>query len=225
MAARQHEVRLDAGAVERPHGVLRRLGLHFAGVRGHGQVTHQDGGDVTRLFEFEHAGRFQKQDVLVLADRAADFDHDDVRLGMALGGLDAADDFFRHVRHHLHRAAAVLQVALAVDDGLVDAAGRHVVDRTDLLVEEAFVVADVLVRLVGVMRHEDFAMFHRVHGAGVDVDVGIDLDGRDAVAVALENAADRGAGHALADARDDAAGDEYIFRHIKYDGKEILTVG
>ena len=53
-------------------------------------------------------------------------------------------------------------------------------------------------------------MLIRAHRARVDVDVRVELLERDLVAVALEQAADRGGGEPLAERRDDAAGDEDV---------------
>ena len=69
-------------------------------------------------------------------------------------------------------------------------------------------MAEVEVGLGAVLGDEDLAVLERAHRPRVDVDVGIELLQLDPEAAADEEAADRGGGDALAEGRDDAAGDE-----------------
>ena len=87
------------------------------------------------------------------------------------GGLDLVGD----VRNHLHGLAQIVAAALARDDLLVDAAGGQVVALRELGVGEALVVAQVEVGLRAVVGDEDFAVLERAHGAGVHVQIGIEL--------------------------------------------------
>ena len=79
------------------------------------------------------------------------------------------------------------------------------------LVGEALVVAEVEVGLRAVVGDVDLAVLVRAHRARIDVDVGVELLQRDLVAVAFEQRADGGGREALAERRDDAAGDEDVF--------------
>lgn len=56
-------------------------------------------------------------------------------------------------------------------------------------------------------------MFERGHGAGVDVEVGIDLDRRDAEAQRSEDHAGRARDHALAQTREHAARHQHVLDH------------
>ena len=80
-------------------------------------------------------------------------------------------------------------------------------------VDEALVVAQVEVGLGAVAGDEDLAVLVGRHGAGVDVQIGVELLDGDGDAAALEDAADGGDGDALADGADHAAGDKYVLRH------------
>ena len=135
-------------------------------------------------------GRFQEQNVLVLADRAADLNDGDVCPRFARRPLDSSNNLFGDVRHHLDALAAVLEVSFALDHRLVDPAGRHVVHPHDVGVEEAFVVTDVLVSFITVFRHEHLTVLRRIHRAGINVDVRIHFDGGYLVAARLEDLAD-----------------------------------
>ena len=71
----------------------------------------------------------------------------------------------------------------------VDLAGGDVGRAVQVGVEEALVVADVEVGLGAVVGDEDLAVLERVHRAGVDVEVGVELLHRDAQPAGLEQAA------------------------------------
>ena len=111
-------------------------------------------------------------------------------LAIARDAADALLDLVGDVRDHLDRAAQVVAAALLGDDRLVDAAGGHVAELAQVLVDEALVVTEIEVGLGAVIGHEHFAVLVRRHGPRIDVDVGIELENGDREAPALEQAAD-----------------------------------
>ena len=127
--------------------------------------------------------------------------------------MHAALDLVGDVRDDLHRAAQVVAAALLGDDGVVDAAGGDVAVALHELVDEALVVAQVQVGLGAVLGDEDLAVLEGAHGAGVDVDVGVELLVGDLQAALLEQAPERGGRDALAETGHDTAGDEDVFGH------------
>ena len=82
-------------------------------------------------------------------------------------------------------------------------------------VEEALVVADVEVGLGAVVGDEDLAVLERVHRAGVDVEVRVELLHGDAQPARLEQAAEAGGGQALAERGGDTAGDEEVLGRLR----------
>ena len=102
----------------------------------------------------------------------------------------AALDFVRDVGHHLDGLAQVVAVALAVDDGLVDAAGGDGVVSCGMDAGEALVVSQVQVGLHAVGRHVALAVLVGIQRPGVDVDVGVELLDGDLVAACLQQFAD-----------------------------------
>lgn len=70
-------------------------------------------------------------------------------------------------------------------DLLIDLAGGDVVVAGEAEAHVALVVAEVQVHLPAVREHEDLAVLVRRETAGVDVEVGVDLDGGDAPSVEL----------------------------------------
>ena len=87
---------------------------------------------------------------------------------------------------------------------------------------EALVVAEVEVGFGAVVGDEDFAVLEGAHGAGVDVEVGVELHEVDAESAGLEQAADGGGGEAFAERRHDAAGyKDVLCRHVR----DLFCVG
>ena len=75
--------------------------------------------------------------------------------------------------------AEVVAAALGREHRRVDRAGRGVRVAGQRLVDEALVVAEVEIGLAAVVGDEDLAVLERVHRAGVDVDVRVELLHRD----------------------------------------------
>lgn len=107
------------------------------------------------------------------------------------------------MRHNLDGAAEVVATAFLFNDVLVDLAGGDVVIAGQIEAEVALVVAQVEIGLAAVLEHEALAVLLGVHGAGVDIDVGVDFDGGDSKAHSLEQQASGRGDDAFADTADD----------------------
>src|SRR5690606_29550037 len=160
------------------------------------------------------ADGFQEGQRLDVADRAADLHQQHVHVGGRLH--DAALDLVGDVRNHLHGGAKVVAAALLLDDVEVNAPGGEIVGAAGTHAHEALVVAEVEVGLGAVMRDEHFAMLERAHGAGIDVDVRVELDHADPQSAGFENGAKRGRGDAFSKGRDHTAGNENEFGHADF---------
>ena len=145
---------------------------------------------------------------LDVADRAANLHEHDVHV--AAHRADAVLDLVGDMGNDLNGPAQVIAAPLLLEHRHVDLAGRPVVVARRRHAGEALVVAQVEVGLRAVVGHVHFAVLIRAHGARVDVDVWVELLQRHLVAMALEQRADRRGGQALAQRRDDAAGDEDV---------------
>src|SRR5262249_44384941 len=88
----------------------------------------------------------------------------------------------------------------------------------EVFIDEALVVAEVQVCLRAVRGDEDFAVLVGRHGAGVHVEVGVQLLDRDGDLPALEDATEGRGSNAFADAADHAAGNEDVLRHCPLRG-------
>src|SRR5579871_5686619 len=99
-------------------------------------------------------------------------------------------DLVGHMRNDLHGLALVGALAFLLDDGFVDSAGGVVAIAGQGGVGEAFVMAQIEVGLGAIVEDVDFAVLVRVHRAGIDVDIGVELLHAHAQAAMLEQHAD-----------------------------------
>ena len=172
-----------------------------------------DVGDVvaTRVLA-ELPNRFEEREDLDVADRAAHLGDDDVDI-VGCETADAALDLVGDVRDHLHRSAEVVASALGGEHCLVDRTRRGVRVAGERLVDEPLVVTEVEVGLSPIVGDEHLAVLERVHRAGVDVDVRVELLHRDPQPSGLEQSPERGSGETLAEGAGHASGHEDVLRH------------
>ena len=173
--ATDDRVRLDADRAQRLHGMLRRLRLHLLTVDdGHQGAVHVE--HVLPAEVVLHLpDRLEERKALDVADSPAHLDDHGIDLRVARGAEDLLLDHIRDVRNDLHRRPQVVAASLAGDDLLVDLPGRHVRGDGQVLVDEALVVPEVEVGLSAVVRDEHLAVLVGAHGAGVDVEVRVEL--------------------------------------------------
>src|SRR5436190_87245 len=207
VGAAEEDIGLDADRAQVAHAVLRRLGLQLA---GGADERHQRQVDVERVVAADVlaqlADRFHERQALDVADRAADFDEDDVHV--LRHGLDRVLDLVGDVRDDLHGAPEVVAAPLLLNDRQVNLPGGPVAVARRHLVGETLVVAEVEVGFRAVVGHIHFAVLVRAHRSRVDVDVGVELQQGDPVAVPFEKRADGGRGQAFAERGHYTAGDE-----------------
>src|SRR2546430_2679013 len=72
-------------------------------------------------------------------------------------------------------------------------------------------MAEVEIRFRPIVGNEDFTVLVGVHRAGIDVDVGVELDDGDGDAAALQQPTDRRGRNALAYGRNDSAAHKDVF--------------
>src|SRR5919205_3151531 len=95
------------------------------------------------------------------------------------------------MRHDLDRPAQIIATALLLNYRRIDLPGCNIVQPRQILVDEAFVVAQIEVGLSTVLGHEDLTMLIGRHRAGIDVDIGIELLNRNTETARFEQPADR----------------------------------
>ncbi len=207
-------VGLDADAAQLGDAVLGRLGLQLVAAGDVGQQGHVDVERVGASHILAHlADGLQERQALDVTHRATDLDDDHIGIVVPSGLLDTPLDLVGDVGDHLDGAAQVVAMALFGQHLVVDLAGGHVVGLAQILIYEALVVAQVQIGLGAVVGDEHLAVLVGRHGAGVYVQVRVELLGRDLQPPALEQPADGCSRHALAQAAHDATGDEDVGGH------------
>jgi len=158
-----YQIRKQTSTPDSPDSLLRRLRLllpiddrNIRHVNLHEVLFARSSPQVRQSLDERHA--------LNIPHRASQLNDADIRPLIRIvhrylrDPLDPVLDGVGDVRHHLHGAAEVVASPLALDDGLVDLAGRDVVLAGDGDVQVALVVAQVEVDFAAVVEDEDFAM-------------------------------------------------------------------
>ena len=107
-------------------------------------------------------------------------------------------DFVRDMGNDLHRGAEIVAAPLLGDDMVVNGAGGGVVLPRHGHIEIALVVAEIQIRLRAVVGDEDLAMLEGIHGAGVHIDVRVQLLDGDIKPARLQQRPKRGRRQSLA---------------------------
>ena len=191
IAAQHDDVRGNAHALQLLDRVLRGLGLVLLAAV---QIRHERHVDVECVFapdlQPDLTDGLEKRLALNVAGRAADLRDNDVGVRLAADTIDKVLDLIRDVRNDLHRFAEVLAAALLVEHVPVHLAGREVGVFVQVLVDEALIVAEVEIGLRAVLGDVHLAMLIWAHGAGVYIDIGVELLRGDLQAACLEQTAE-----------------------------------
>src|SRR5690606_23855271 len=95
--------------------------------------------------------------------------------------------FIGDVRDDLNSLAKIIPATLLTQHRFVDLSGGEVIHLAHASGDETLVVTEIQVGFSTVFRDEYFAMLERAHSAGVDVDVGIQLELGEAQAAGFED--------------------------------------
>ena len=153
---------------------------------------------ILRKLSFKLANSLKEGLGFNVADGSADFNKHDLGFDCVDGLFDAELDFVRDMRNHLHRAALVAAAAFAVENCGINLSGGGVVELCELFVNKTFVMADVKIGLCSVIGHENFAVLIGVHRSRVNIEIGVELHNRYAVAPCFQQPAQCGGGDAIA---------------------------
>ena len=209
--AKNEDVGLDSFALQFLYRVLGGLCFQFARSSQVGNVGQVDANRVAAEFPLELANGFYERETFDVTDCTANLCDHKIISALFAQIEHIALDFIRDVRNHLNRFAQIVATTFLFDHALVDASGRKVVIASGFDAGEAFVVAEIEVGFLTVVRYVAFSVLIGIERAGVDVDVGIKLLNRDVVAASLQQLRDRTCDNAFAQRRCYAAGDEDIF--------------
>ena len=192
--------------------VLCGLGLLLAGRADERHQGHVDVEDVLPADVLaELPDGLQERKDLDVADRAADLGDDDVDVVVGQS-LDAVFDLVGDVGDHLHGGPEVVAPPLLGEHRRIDRAGGGVGVAVERDVDEALVVPQVEVALTTVVGDEHLAVLERVHRAGIEVDVRIELLHRDPQTPAFEQPAEGRGRQPLPEAGRDTTRHEDVLR-------------
>ncbi len=177
----EKDIGYDAELHQLFHGVLRGFRLELAGTADVRYVRKMDVDAVAATaLQLDLPGGLDVRLRLDIAHRTADLDDDEVE-GL-IEVRHATLDFVRDVWYHLNRLAQVLTTPFLLDDLEIHLTRRGIVLPGHRYIKEALVVTQVEVGFRSVIRYIHLTVLKRIHGAGIDVDIRIELLDRDAVA-------------------------------------------
>ena len=212
LGAADQDVRLDSHALQILYTGLGGLGLEFTGSFQIGNEGYMDNAGISRAcIVLKLTDSLQEGLAFDVAYRAADLDDGDLRLFLIIIAVKAALDLVGDVGDHLNRAAAEVAPALLLENAPVDFSRGHIGVLRQAFINEALIVAQIQVRLSAVVGDEYLSVLDRIHGAGVNVDVGVKFLHGYLVASRLQQAAQGCGCDAFSKAGDNAAGNEYVF--------------
>src|SRR6202158_173716 len=168
-------------------------------------------GVIARKVVLDLADRLEEWQALDIADGASDLAQHEVEPVIALEDeiLDRVGD----VRDHLDGSAEIVATPLFREKLLVDAAGGDVVLARARSAGETLVMDEVEIGLGAVVGDEHLAVLIGRHGAGIDVEIGVELAQPYRESARLQQRAEGGGCETFAERGDHAAGNEDIPRH------------
>ena len=93
---------------------------------------------------------------------------------------------------HLYSRAEIFAAALLIQDIPVHLSGGQIGVFVQILINKPLVMAEIQVGLGAVFGHIDLAVLVRAHGAGINVDIRVQLLGRDLQSPCLQQPAKGG---------------------------------
>ena len=176
VAPEDNEVGIDPHALKLLDRVLGGLGLVLIGALEEGHQRHMDKEAVLPAhLQRDLPDSLQKGLGLNIADGAADLGDDHVGVRLLTHPIDKFLDLIGDVGDHLHGGAQILPPALLVQNVPVHLTGGEVGVFVQILVDEPLIVTQIQIRFRTILGDVDLAVLIGAHGAGVHVDVGVQL--------------------------------------------------
>ena len=214
VAAQNHDVRLDTHALQLPDGVLGGLGLVLIGATEEGHQRHMDEQTVLLAhLQRNLPDSLQKGLGLDIADGAADFGDYHIGVRLLAYPVDEFLDFIGDMGNDLNGGAKVFPPALLVQHIPVDLSRGQVGKLVQILVDEPLVVTQIQIRFRAVLGDIHLAVLIGAHGAGVHIDIGVQLLGCHLQSPGLHQSAQGSCRDALAQTGNHTAGYKNIFCH------------
>ena len=190
--------------------MLGGLGLRLARGLDVGEEGDVNKADVVLAdFQSELAERLDEKQPLHVADGAANFGDEDIHVGIVRGDLvHPLLDFVGDMGNELDGLAEIFAFTFFLDYGIEHLAGGEIVHLREHTGGETLVVAEVEVGLRSVIEHIDLAVLVGRHGAGIDVEVGVEFLHQYLEPTGFEESADGGRSEAFSSCAPTAAENE-----------------
>ena len=150
---------------------------------------------------------------LDIARGASDLRDDNIRLRLLLYRIDKGFDLIRDMGNHLYGLSQVFSPALLFQHIPVYLSRGQIGKLVQILVDKAFVMSQIQVRLRAVLRHEHLSMLIGTHGTRIDIDIRIQLLRRDLKPSCLQESTQRSRRDSFSQPRYYAASYKYKLRH------------
>ena len=121
------------------------------------------------------ADRFQKGLALNISHSAAYLDNGNLRIFGGEIAVKTTFDLIGNVGNHLNRAAAEIAPSFLLKYAPVYLSGGYIGVSGKAFVNKAFIVSQIQIRLCTVICHKYFAVLYRIHGAGVNINIGVEF--------------------------------------------------
>ncbi len=169
---------------------------------------------ISAFFVAHLPNRFQKRQTFDVADCAADFDDQNVRLFRFGHGANRHFYLVRNVRNDLNRLAEIIAAPFFFNDAQINSTARPIVRLRHLRVCKSLVMSQIQIGFRAVVRNVTFAVLKRRHRSRINIDIRIELHHLHFRAACFEQTANRTSRQTFAQTRNHTACYENIFCHF-----------
>ena len=213
LGAAYDDIGLDAHALQLLDAGLGGFRLQLSGSLDIRNQRHMNqNGVLPSHIVLELADGLQERLALDIAHRTAHLDDGNALFIHALRPVEAALYLIGDMRDNLNRTAAEIPVAFLLKHGPVNLSGSHVGVFIQAFIDKPFIVSQIQVRLRPVVGDKNLSMLDRVHGARIDVDIGIKFLHGHLISAGFQKPAQRSGRDTLAKAGHHSA----CYKHVLY---------
>ena len=206
------DVRLNSHSLKFLDAGLGRFRLHLlrcSQIRDQGNMDQDH--IFPALFMLELADRLQERLAFDVADSPADFYDSDFCVFCSRIAVEAALDLVGDVRNDLNSASPKISPPFLLQDRPVDLSSGYVGILRQTFVNKSFIMPQIQIGLCSVVCDKYFSVLYRVHGSGIDVDIGIKFLHGDGISAGLQEPSKGCGGDPFPETGYYASCDEYIF--------------
>src|SRR5215207_1606314 len=117
---------------------------------------------------------------------------------------------------YLDGTTQVVTASLLVEHIIIDLSAGNIAETAEIFIYKALVMAEVQIGLRTILCNEDFPMLVGGHGAGVNIQIGVELHGSNTDTTRLENSPNGRNGDTLTQSREYATCDKDILAAIVF---------